>query len=99
MLEEDQTIIHATGGGANKKHDLFENEFEGRVKLQKHDEMRSLVDGMSFVLSCAKEPSYTYREGEGKKMIPSEHFTIKGNDEELKDDDFDYLNTSSKSSE
>ena len=58
--------------------------------------MRSLVDGMSFVLSSAKEPSYTYREGEGKKMIPSEHFIVK-NDESKSD--FDILDVSSKSSE
>jgi hypothetical protein len=31
--------------------------------------MQSLVDGMSFVLSSALEPSYTHREGEGKIMI------------------------------
>ena len=58
--------------------------------------MRSLVDGMSFVLSCAKEPSYTYREGEGKIMIPSEHFIVKT--EEYKND-LDFVEISSKSSE
>jgi pantothenate kinase len=31
--------------------------------------MQSLVDGMSFVLACAKNSSYTYREGEGKKAV------------------------------
>jgi len=34
--------------------------------------MSSLVNGMSFVLNYAKTPSYTFREGEGKKMIISE---------------------------
>jgi len=34
--------------------------------------MRSLVNGMSFLLRSAKNPSYTQREGEGKKMIESE---------------------------
>ena len=34
--------------------------------------MRSLVNGMSFLLRSAKNPSYTFREGEGKKMIESE---------------------------
>jgi hypothetical protein len=51
---------------------LFEKEFEGRVKMQKHDEISSLVNGMSFVLNCAKNPSYTFREGEGKKIIEKE---------------------------
>jgi pantothenate kinase len=51
-----QAIIHATGGGAYKYADLFEKEFEGKVKLNKYDEMQSLVDGMIFVLSFAKNP-------------------------------------------
>ena len=38
------------------------------MKLQKHDEISSLVNGMSFVLNFAKDSSYTYREGEGKQM-------------------------------
>ena len=62
---EEQAVIHATGGGAYKYSDLFEKEFDGRVKLSKYDEMQSLVDGMIFVLSYAKNPSYTFREGEG----------------------------------
>jgi hypothetical protein len=31
--------------------------------------MKSLVDGMSFVLSSAKNSSYTFREGEGKTTV------------------------------
>ena len=61
--------MHATGGGAYKYQDLFEQEFEGKVKLRKHDEMQSLVDGMTFVLANAKNSSYTFREGEGKKVV------------------------------
>jgi len=67
----DESVIHATGGGAYKYHDLFQKEFEGKVKMCKHDEMQSLVDGMSFVLSFAKNPSYTLKTGEGKKIIES----------------------------
>jgi pantothenate kinase len=33
--------------------------------------MQSLVDGMSFVMSFSKNPSFTYREGEGKRMVES----------------------------
>lgn len=65
--DEDGVTIHATGGGAYKYQDLIDKEFSGKVKLNKYDEMQSLVDGMSFVLTCAKNSSYTYREGEGKK--------------------------------
>jgi len=76
--QDGETILHATGGGAYKYADLFEKEFKGHVKLRKHDEISSLVNGMNFVLTSAKNlfiyfigfyPSYTYREGEGKKMI------------------------------
>ena len=31
--------------------------------------MQSLVDGMQFVLNYAKHSAYTYREGEGKKIV------------------------------
>lgn len=67
--EGKSAILHATGGGAYKYQDLFEKEFDGQVTLKKHDEMQSLVDGMGFVLSHAKNSSYTFREGEGKKNI------------------------------
>ena len=72
MLEKGQdgkTIIHATGGGAYKYHDLFQSEFEGQVQLKKYDEMKSLVNGMTFLLNSARNPSYTFREGEGKIMV------------------------------
>lgn len=69
LLDKNEPqIIHATGGGAYKYNDLFETSFGGQVKLQKHDEISSLVNGMSFVLNYAKDPSYTFREKEGKKM-------------------------------
>jgi pantothenate kinase len=62
-------VLHATGGGAFKYTDLFMKEFDQKVTLKKYDEMQSLVDGMYFVLNYAKEPSYTFREGEGKKVF------------------------------
>ena len=43
--------------------------------------MRSLVNGMSFLLRSAKNPSYTFREGEGKKMIESEAVNNKSSEE------------------
>ena len=45
-LDDEETLIHATGGGAYKYSELLEQSFDGRVKLRKHDEMQSLVDGM-----------------------------------------------------
>ena len=79
--------IHATGGGAYKYHDLIDKEFNGKVKLNKYDEMQSLVDGMSFVLTCAKNSSYTYREGEGKKPVETNIATL---DTTKTDQDSDY---------
>lgn len=79
--------IHATGGGAYKYHDLIDKEFNGNVKLNKYDEMQSLVDGMSFVLTCAKNSSYTYREGEGKKPAETNIATL---DTTKTDQDSDY---------
>jgi pantothenate kinase len=42
---------------------------------------------MSFVLSCAKNPSYTFREGEGQKMVSSENFSKDQTFEEQLQDD------------
>ena len=54
----DKTI-HATGGGAYKYNDLFEHEFvNNEVKVKKHDEMSSLVNGMTFLTNYANNPTY-----------------------------------------
>ena len=89
LIEADQSevTIHATGGGAYKYHDLIDKEFNGNVKLNKYDEMQSLVDGMSFVLTSAKNSSYTYREGEGKKPAETNIATL---DTTKTDQDSDY---------
>lgn len=42
------------------------------VVLKKHDEMESLVNGMSFILNYAKQPAFTYKEGLGKQFLPKE---------------------------
>lgn len=55
LVDENTRWIHATGGGAYKYNDLFEKEFGPMgVTLKKHDEMESLVNGMSFILNYAK---------------------------------------------
>ena len=78
-ISDNNAIIHATGGGAYKYADLFEKEFEGKVKLNKYDEMQSLVDGMIFVLSFAKNPSFSFREGEGQVFVDNKITNIKDN--------------------
>ena len=43
--------------------------------------MSSLVNGMSYVLTNAKNPSYTFKEGEGKKMIESDRVYVDKNED------------------
>lgn len=72
LIDDSLEIIHATGGGAYKYQDVFDKELAPiGVRMVKHDEMESLVNGMAFVLNCAKDPAFTFREGEGKKYVNS----------------------------
>ena len=50
--------------------------------------MSSLVNGMTYVLSNAKNSSYTFKEGEGQIMIPSESYSTKdhSHSDEIQDD-------------
>jgi len=41
--------------------------------------MQSLVDGMIFVLSFAKNPSFSFREGEGQVFVDNQITNIKDN--------------------
>ena len=60
--------IHATGGGAYKYQELFENEFGKQgIQIMKHDEMESLVNGMAFVINYAKQSAFTVRSNEVDK--------------------------------
>ena len=60
--------MHATGGGAYKYQDVFEKEIGSGsalgIKLVKHDEMETLVNGMAFVLNYAKDSSFNWIKGE-----------------------------------
>jgi pantothenate kinase len=49
--------------------------------------MKSLVNGMSFLLRSAKNPCYTFREGEGKIMINSEQPVSEAVKDEITQDD------------
>lgn len=53
------TTIHATGGGAYKYQENFTKHFGSSVKLHKYDEMASLVNGLSFVLRYANNPTFS----------------------------------------
>jgi pantothenate kinase len=62
-VDETTERIHATGGGAYKYAKQFDEHFSHlNLKVIKHDEMESMVNGMSFVLQHAKEHSFTYNE-------------------------------------
>mgnify|MGYP001558025940 CR=1 FL=1 len=52
IINDSTVRLHATGGGAYKYQTLFEQEFGSitNFKLLKHDEMESMVNGMTFVL-------------------------------------------------
>ena len=73
LIDKSLESIHATGGGAYKYNDLFEQEITPLgVKINKHDEMESMVNGMSFILNCGKESSFTFKQGEGKRFLPKD---------------------------
>lgn len=53
------TTIHATGGGAYKYQEHFLKHFGSGIKVNKYDEMASLVNGLSFVLRYANKPTFS----------------------------------------
>ena len=53
------TTIHATGGGAYKYQEQFLKHFGSGIKVNKYDEIGSLVNGLSFVLRYAKNPTFS----------------------------------------
>ena len=77
----DKTI-HATGGGAYKYNDMFEEEFVNKgVQVLKQDEMSSLVNGMSFMTKYANKPSFEVESPSKKGSLAQKSFI-----EEIKDD-------------
>lgn len=69
LVDESTERIHATGGGAYKYSKQFDEHFGHlNLKILKHDEMESMVNGMAFVLQHAKEHSFTFSEKFGKKV-------------------------------
>ena len=67
LVDSKMGNIHATGGGAYKYQALFEKEFGPLgVKVKKHDEMESMVKGLTFITHHAKNPSFTCNNKDGK---------------------------------
>lgn len=63
-LVDNNTHIHATGGGSYKYQSQMESIFAPKnISIHKYDEIASLVNGMQFVLHYAKNPSYTVVAG------------------------------------
>ncbi|KAI3454489.1 hypothetical protein Pfo_011152 [Paulownia fortunei] len=58
----ENTIIKATGGGAYKFADLF-NERLG-ISIEKEDEMNCLVAGANFLLKAIRHEAFTHMEGQ-----------------------------------
>ncbi|XP_073274407.1 pantothenate kinase 2 isoform X1 [Primulina huaijiensis] len=59
--DTENTIIKATGGGAHKYADLF-NERLG-ISIEKEDEMDCLVAGANFLLKAIRHEAFTHMEG------------------------------------
>lgn len=69
-LVEDGGIIHATGGGSYKYQPEMEKMFQNRgVKINKYDEMHSLVRGMTFLNTYVKNASYSVTEKRLKQEV------------------------------
>ncbi|KAK4765647.1 hypothetical protein SAY86_026737 [Trapa natans] len=66
----EKTIIKATGGGAFKFADLF-NEKLG-VSLEKEEEMQCLVAGANFLLKTVQQEAFTYADGQ-KEFMQIDH--------------------------
>lgn len=45
------------------------------IQIKKHDEMESLVNGMSFILNYAKQPAFTFKETEGRSFLAKKETT------------------------
>lgn len=76
LVDENTCQIHATGGGAYKYSDIFEQELGPLgIQIKKHDEMESLVNGMSFILNYAKQPAFTFSEAEGRNFLEKKDTT------------------------
>ncbi|KAG2707573.1 hypothetical protein I3760_05G153400 [Carya illinoinensis] len=66
----DKTVIKATGGGAYKYADLFEEKLG--ICLDKEDEMDCLVAGANFLLKGIHQEAFTYMDGQ-KEFVQIDH--------------------------
>ena len=59
--EGTKPIVKATGGGAYKHVESFQNRLG--LELEKVDEMESLVTGTNFLLSVIQDEAFTFWKG------------------------------------
>ena len=75
--------IHATGGGAYKYAELFDREFTQQgIEVLKHDEMASMVNGLSFILKYANRSSFSV-PGSPSKINNSNAGRLGANENEM----------------
>lgn len=67
---KDKILIKATGGGAYKFADLFQEELG--ISLDKEDEMDCLVTGANLLLKAVQQEAFTYLDGH-KEFIQIDH--------------------------
>lgn len=67
--------IHATGGGSYKYKNLFVEKFPEST-LVHHDEIKSLVDGMSFVVENCEDSSYTLDKEKNQIATPDQERSL-----------------------
>ncbi|KAF5449903.1 hypothetical protein F2P56_030303 [Juglans regia] len=66
----DKAVIKATGGGAYKYADLFQEKLG--ICLDKEDEMDCLVAGANFLLKGIHQEAFTYMDGQ-KEFVQIDH--------------------------
>ncbi|GKV22897.1 hypothetical protein SLEP1_g32711 [Rubroshorea leprosula] len=69
-VPRDKIFVKATGGGAYKFADLFNEELG--ISLDKEDEMDCLVSGANFLLKAVQQEAFTYLHGH-KEFVQIDH--------------------------
>lgn len=63
--------INATGGGAYKFYGILKENFPN-IKINKRDEMTSLIYGLNFFINLKQREIFTYSDIEGKNYLQKE---------------------------
>lgn len=85
-LKQDSTspikVINATGGGAHKFYTILKENFPN-IKINKKDEMSSLINGLNFFINLKQSEIFTYCDVTGK------NYTTKKEQNDIEDDKVD----------